>query len=108
MDGNDDQHPRLSISPLSKMCTRYSLTKGQKEIIALINAMYDNAGNVPPMPAIYPDGVAPVVRNADGSSELIKMRWGFPGPLAQKFDSAPSEFSATVHAFVSKPRLARV
>lgn len=62
------------------MCTRYSLTKGQAAILALIKAMKDNAGNVPPMPAIYPDGVAPVVRSTDKGTELIKMRWGFPSP----------------------------
>jgi hypothetical protein len=28
------------------MCTRYSLTKGQAAILALIKAMKDNAGNV--------------------------------------------------------------
>jgi len=58
--------------------------KGQKAIIALINAMYDNAGNVPPMPAIYPDGIAPVVRNTPKGTELIKMRWGFPKPAIFK------------------------
>jgi putative SOS response-associated peptidase YedK len=62
------------------MCTRYSLTKGQAAILALIKAMKDNAGNVPPMPAIYPDGVAPVVRSTNKGTELIKMRWGFPSP----------------------------
>jgi len=29
------------------MCTRYSWTKGQAAILALIKAMRDNAGNVP-------------------------------------------------------------
>jgi putative SOS response-associated peptidase YedK len=66
------------------MCTRYSLTKGQAAILALIKAMKDNAGNVPSMPAIYPDGVAPVVRPNDKGTELIKMRWGFPKPAIYK------------------------
>jgi putative SOS response-associated peptidase YedK len=62
------------------MCTRYSLTKGQAAIRALIKAMKDNAGNLEPMPAIYPDGVAPIVRSTDKGTELIRMRWGFPKP----------------------------
>lgn len=66
------------------MCTRYSLTKGQAAILALIKAMKDNAGNVPSMPAIYPDGVAPVVRSTEKGTELIKMRWGFPKPVIYK------------------------
>ena len=66
------------------MCTRYSLTKGQAAILALIKAMRDNAGNVPSMAAIYPDGIAHVVRNADKGTELIKMRWGFPKPAIFK------------------------
>jgi hypothetical protein len=34
------------------------LTKGQAAILTLIKAMKDNAGNVPSMAAIYPDGSA--------------------------------------------------
>jgi putative SOS response-associated peptidase YedK len=62
------------------MCNRYSLVKGQGEIIALVKAVKDSAGNVQPLQNIYPDGVAPVVRQVDGKRELIKMRWGIPGP----------------------------
>jgi len=66
------------------MCTRYSLTKGQAAILALIKAMKDSASNVPPMAAIYPDGVTRVVRQTDKGSELIKMRWGFSKPAIFK------------------------
>src|SRR5580692_11762099 len=39
-------------------------------------------GNLPPLPAIFPDKMAPVVRTApDGVRELIMMRWGFPPPV---------------------------
>lgn len=62
------------------MCTLYSLTKGQAAIIALVKAMRDQAGNLPPLPAIFPDGIAPVVRQGDKGRELMKMRWGFPSP----------------------------
>jgi putative SOS response-associated peptidase YedK len=62
------------------MCTLYSQTKGQAAIIALAKAMKDRSGNLPPLPAIYPDHIAPVVRTTDKGRELIKMRWGFPSP----------------------------
>jgi putative SOS response-associated peptidase YedK len=44
------------------------------------NVTRDSAGNVPPLPAIFPDQMAPVIRNHDGERELIQMRWGFPPP----------------------------
>ena len=44
------------------MCTLYSQVKAQAEIRALINAIYDMAGNLGPQPAIFTDTLAPVVR----------------------------------------------
>ena len=41
----------------------------------------DNAGNLPPLPSIFPDQMAPVIRTAgDGVRETLMMRWGFPSP----------------------------
>ncbi len=40
----------------------------------------DILGNQPPLPAVFPDGMAPIVRVADGHRELTTMRWGMPGP----------------------------
>ena len=63
------------------MCNLYSLTKGQAAIRAFTGAMRDTTGNLPPMPAIFPDQMAPVVFSAqDGVRELSMMRWGFPPP----------------------------
>ena len=43
--------------------------------------MADTTGNLPPMPSVFPDGAAPVIRNVpDGKRELTLMRWGFPPP----------------------------
>jgi putative SOS response-associated peptidase YedK len=65
------------------MCNLYSLTKGQQAIRAFTRAMRDTTGNLPSLPAIFPDGLAPVVRIAeDGERELVMMRWGFPPPPA--------------------------
>jgi hypothetical protein len=37
-------------------------------------------GNLPPMPGVFPDYQAPVIRNAGTERELITMRWGMPPP----------------------------
>lgn len=62
------------------MCTLYSQVKGQAEIRAIIDAIIDSTGNLPPQPAIFPDGIAPVVRDTAKGRELLNMRWGFPPP----------------------------
>ncbi|BDA86358.1 hypothetical protein Sa4125_39000 [Aureimonas sp. SA4125] len=46
------------------MCNLYSLTKGQAAILAFTRAMNDRAGNLPSMPGIVPDTMAPVVHKA--------------------------------------------
>jgi len=67
------------------MCNLYSVTKGQEAIRQLAKAMRDTTGNLPPLPDIYPDQMAPVVRLAkDGERELTMMRWGFPSPANAK------------------------
>ncbi len=55
------------------------MTKSQAALIELVRAMRDTSGNLPPLPGIFPDYMAPVVRNApDGVRELAKLRWGMP------------------------------
>jgi putative SOS response-associated peptidase YedK len=63
------------------MCNLYSHTKGQQAIREFARAMRDTTGNLPPMPAIFPEMFAPDVRNApDGERELTLLRWGMPTP----------------------------
>jgi hypothetical protein len=70
-----------AIRMLDCMCNLYSITKGQKAIRDLANAMVDRAGNMPSLPAIFPNGKAPVVRALpSGERDLLMMRWGFPPP----------------------------
>jgi putative SOS response-associated peptidase YedK len=62
------------------MCNLYSLTKGQAAIRDLFRARHDRTGNLPLFPAIFPDQLAPIVRNGvDGERELVMARWGMPG-----------------------------
>jgi putative SOS response-associated peptidase YedK len=43
--------------------------------------MVDHTGNLPSLPAIFPNRTAPIVRTTvDGQRELIMARWGFPPP----------------------------
>jgi putative SOS response-associated peptidase YedK len=63
------------------MCNLYSVTKGQSAIRDLFRASRDRVGNLPLLPAIFPDQMASVVRvGADGERELVMARWGMPGP----------------------------
>ncbi len=56
------------------MCNLYSLTKGQAAIVALAKALRDHTGNLPPLPGIFPDYAAPIVRNA-APTGCANSRW---------------------------------
>ncbi|MGE0530327.1 MAG: SOS response-associated peptidase [Hyphomonadaceae bacterium] len=61
------------------MCNLYSMTKSREAAVAYTRAMRDRTGNQPPLPAIFPDQLAPVVGNSkEGQREMVMMRWGFP------------------------------
>lgn len=63
------------------MCNLYSLTKSQEAIRRLFRIGRDLTGNLPLMPAIRPDMLAPIIRRGeDGGRQLEMMRWGMPSP----------------------------
>jgi putative SOS response-associated peptidase YedK len=62
------------------MCNLYSITTNQAAIIALFRVMNRYTGNLPPMPGVFPDYLAPVVRSAGADREMVLMRWGMPPP----------------------------
>ncbi len=62
------------------MCNLYAMVSDQRTILDATGATRDSAGNLPPLPAIYPDSLAPVVRHGEGGRALTMMRWGMPGP----------------------------
>jgi len=62
------------------MCNLYSYTRSQEEAARIYRALYDDTGNLPPLPAVFPDQLAPVVRNTSRGRRLSLMRWGFPKP----------------------------
>jgi putative SOS response-associated peptidase YedK len=64
------------------MCNLYAVTSNQEAIRAWAGVMAENdrTGNMPPMPAVFPDYAAPIVRNQPGGRELALVRWGMPTP----------------------------
>ncbi len=70
------------------MCNLYSETKGQEAIRRAARAMRDLTGNLPPLPGIFPDYEAPIVRTgADGERELALCRWGMPSSARAQFEA---------------------
>lgn len=70
------------------MCNLYSITKGQQAIRALARAMRDTTGNLPRLPGVFPDYLAPIVRTAaDGVRELAMVRWGMPSSKQAIFEA---------------------
>ncbi len=61
------------------MCNLYSITTNQAAIAALFRVVNRYVGNLAPMPGVFPDYPAPVVRNTDTGRELAMMRWPLPG-----------------------------
>jgi putative SOS response-associated peptidase YedK len=72
---------RIDREGPTNLCNLYSITKGQQAIRQLAGAMHDRTGNLPPLPGIFPDYSAPIVRNQPEGRELTMARWGMPSPL---------------------------
>lgn len=65
------------------MCNLYSLTSPPEEVRRLMRVLHDRTGNQPPLPAVFPDQLAPVIRtDRAGEREMLVMRWGLPPPQA--------------------------
>ncbi len=56
------------------------MTSSQAAITDLVKLWRDDTGNLPSLPAIYPDYPAPVVTQEDQGRVLRMMRWGMPSP----------------------------
>ena len=64
------------------MCNLYSITTNQAAIIRLFRVVNRYVGNLAPMPGVFPDYPAPVIRNTEIGTEMTLMRWGMPPPDA--------------------------
>jgi putative SOS response-associated peptidase YedK len=52
------------------MCNLYSITTNQAAIAALFRVVNRYVGNLAPMPGVFPDYPAPVIRNTDTGTEM--------------------------------------
>jgi putative SOS response-associated peptidase YedK len=64
------------------------MTKPQAAIRAIYRVVRDRTGNLPPMPGIFPDYPAPIVRNTAVGRELVMARWGMPSSSQALFNAA--------------------
>ena len=55
------------------------MTTSQEALTRLIDGLTDRAGNLA-SGSVYPDQLAPIIRNGDNGPELVKARWGMPSP----------------------------
>ena len=63
------------------MCNLYAMTRPRDAIRQIFQVEQDRTANQPPLPAVFPDQMAPVVRTGrDGMRVMEMMRWGFPPP----------------------------
>lgn len=64
------------------MCNLYSMTKPHDAVRRFFTRGWpeDRSGNQSPLPAIFPDMAAPIVRNTEDGRQLIMARWGMPTP----------------------------
>ena len=53
------------------MCNLYSITTNQGAIIRLFRVLIAMLANLPPMPGVFPDYPAPVVRNVGTDREMV-------------------------------------
>lgn len=62
------------------MCNLYSMTRAVEAMRRLFPGLRDHGINLPPLPGIFPDYAAPIVRNGGDGEELTMARWGMPSP----------------------------
>lgn len=71
------------------MCNLYSLSKHMAGVRELVQALTPEVGNFPPLPGIFPDYPAPIIRTRpDGVRELTMARWGMPSSRKAILDAA--------------------
>ncbi|MDK4720160.1 SOS response-associated peptidase [Rhizobium sp. CNPSo 3968] len=70
------------------MCNLYNVTTNQEAIRQITRAMTDSIGNLEPELDLYPDQMAPIVRNTPAGRELVKVRWGLPSSQKAQLDAA--------------------
>ena len=70
------------------VCNLYNVTTNQEAIRQMTRAMKDSVGNLEPSLDVYPDRMAPIVRNTPDGRELAQVRWGLPSSQKALLDAA--------------------
>lgn len=70
------------------MCNLYRVYTSQEEIRGATRAMIDTVGNLEPEIEVWPDRMAPIVRNTPAGRELVMVRWGMPSSSQAIFQNA--------------------
>ncbi|MBX5189333.1 SOS response-associated peptidase [Rhizobium sp. NZLR3b] len=76
------------------MCNLYRMMSNQEAIRAITRAMIDSTGNMEPTTEIWPDRMAPIVRNTPAGRELAHVRWGLPSSSQALFQAASKRADA--------------
>jgi putative SOS response-associated peptidase YedK len=79
------------------VCNLYSITTNQAAILALFRVVNRYVGNLPPMPGVFPDYPAPVVRNSGGQREMTMMRWACRRHHARAASRSPTSGTRRHH-----------
>lgn len=72
------------------MCNLYSVTTNVESIRAFVrDLVVDTAaiGNFSPQTGVFPDYLAPIVRNVGLERELTKVRWGMPSSAKAQYEA---------------------
>jgi hypothetical protein len=111
--GGDPATTGLATAPPSNrsltMCNLYSITTNQAAIIALFRVVNRYVGNLAPMPGVFPNYKAPIVRTGVEGRELATARWGItrcsggrrahyrrPAPMQRRYWSLRNKARLTV------------
>jgi putative SOS response-associated peptidase YedK len=64
------------------MCNLYSMVTNVEAFRRFVKAfeIAEQLGNLQPLPGIFPDYPAPIIRNGRKGPELVSYRWGMPTP----------------------------
>ncbi len=84
------------------MCNLYSITTNQAAISELFRVVNRYFGNLAPMPGVFPDYNAPIVRTGAEGRELATARWGMPSSSKALMDATKKR--AEKLASKGKPR----
>jgi putative SOS response-associated peptidase YedK len=69
------------------MCNLYSITTNRAAIVALFRVVNQYVGNLEPMPGVFPNYKAPIVRDGADGRELATARWGMPSSSKALMDA---------------------